>query len=231
MLAATPSSGTEPCVLLVGGSPAPSSAGTIERAAEGCAAVVAIDRGLDALAHAGLGCDLFCGDVDSASEAAAARVRSAEDASRRGAAAPFEVVRYNPHKDDTDLGLALTEVARRWPGSALRATCLAGGSPDHALAVMGRLATWDGKVCFVEDGFSGCILKDGMSYSIEGAHGYRFSFVPLSPVATVSEAGMRWELDRAEVPLLSDLGISNVIERDQASITCHEGCIACWLFS
>lgn len=218
-------------VLLVGGSPERSSAETLRKAAAGCCAVVAVDRGLDALLDAGLSCDLFCGDADSVSEAGAELVRKAEAMARAGEHAPFDVVRYNPHKDDTDLGLALSEAAARYPGVLLRVTCLSGGNPDHALAVLGRLATWPYGVEWIEDGFEGRILQAGMEWAITGAHGARFSFVPLSADGTeVSEEGMRWELDHARVPLLADLGISNVIETDSARIACHAGTIACWLF-
>ena len=60
--------------------------------------------------------------------------------------------------------------------------------------------------------------------------GSRFSFIPLSGEAVVSERGFRWELDRRRVELLSDLGISNVIEEASPTIACHEGTIACWAF-
>lgn len=218
-------------VLIVGGSPERSSAEVLLRAAAGCRAIVAVDRGLDALLAANLTCDLFCGDADSVSEAGAGLVREAEEAGRDGGEAAFAVVRYNPHKDDTDLGLAISEVAARYPGAPLHVTCLSGGNPDHALAVFGRLATWPYGVEWHEDGFEGRILQAGMEWAIFGARGARFSFVPLNADGTeVSEQGMRWELDHARVPLLADLGISNVIEADPARIVCHAGTIACWRF-
>lgn len=218
-------------VLVVGGSPERSGADTLKKAAAGCRAVVAVDRGLDALLAAGLRCDLFCGDADSVSEAGAKLVREAEEASRAGGEEAFAVVRYNPHKDDTDLGLALSEIAARYPGAPLCVTCLSGGNPDHALAVLGRLATWPYGVAWFEDGFEARILQAGMEWAITGACGARFSFVPLNADGTeVSEQGMRWGLDHARVPLLADLGISNVIEADPARIVCHAGTIACWRF-
>lgn len=240
-------------VLIVGGSPAAASPATVREAARGCDVVVAVDRGLDCVRAAGLAPDLFCGDADSVSEEGARQVAAAEATRAAGERPAFEVVRYNPHKDDTDLGLALGECARRWPGAPLRVTCLAGGNPDHALAVLGRLAAYassfaaDGAaprtggaaseagalpaVEIVEDGFSARIVQTGAVWRIDGARGARFSFVPLAASgAVVSERGMRWELDRAHVALLDDLGISNVIERDRAAIACHDGIIACWLF-
>lgn len=215
-------------VALIGGSPERSDAGTIRRVASSCDAVVAIDRGLDAARDAGIGIDLFCGDVDSVSAEGAALVRTVESA---GDAASFAVERYDPHKDFTDLSLVLRAVGERWGAPALACTCLGGGSPDHLLGVFGRLAAWPGTVRLVEDGFEGRMLRSGESWSIEGSRGSRFSFIPLSPMATVTERGMRWELDRHDAELLSDLGISNVIEHDPATIICHAGTLVCWRFN
>lgn len=208
-------------VLLVGGSPEPASASTIRSAAEGCDAVVAVDRGLDALVAAGLTCDLFCGDADSVSAAGASVV---------SAAPPFDVVRYDPHKDATDLELALDEVSRRWLHADVRATCVSGGNPDHALGVLGRLTAWQGRVEVHEDRFMQRLLRTGETWKLSGHLDERFSFIPLSMQAVVSERGMRWKLDHACVPLLSDLGISNVVDADPASITCHDGALSAWAF-
>ena len=213
-------------VLVVGGSPEPSSAETVRAAARGCDAVVAVDRGLDALLASGLSCDLFCGDADSVSEKGAALVHSAEESLDPA----FEVVRYNPHKDDTDLGLALGEVLRRWPEARIVATCMSGGNPDHELAVLGRLSAWSGELEVKEDRFDQRFLKSGDVWDLSGHEGERFTFVPLSCEAVVSERSMRWELDHKHVPLLSDLGVSNVIESGGASITCHEGLVVAWVF-
>lgn len=212
-------------VLIVGGSPEAASAATLRRAAAGCDGVVAVDAGLDALRAAGIEADLFCGDADSVSAAGAAAVRAAEAGEGRMA-----VERYRPHKDYSDLTLALKAVSRRWPGSAIRCTCLSGGRPDHFLDVIGRLASWPGEVEIVEDGFTGRVLGAGEAWEIAGAAGSTFSFMPLAPACEVSIAGMRWNLDRRRCALLEDVGLSNVVEAAGASVRCHGGVIACWLF-
>lgn len=214
---------------VVGGSPAVSSAKTVRRAVTGCDAVIAVDRGLDAARAAGCVVDLFCGDADSVSPEGAALVRAAEAG---GADAPFAVERYNPHKDFTDLSLVLRAVRERWDERAtLVCTCLGGGNPDHLLGVLGCLARWQGAVELVEDGYEGRILRAGDAWCVRGRRGSRFSFIPLSAEAVVSEKQMRWELDHHRVELLSDLGISNVLEADACTITCHEGVLACWVFA
>lgn len=214
-------------VLLVGGSIEPSSPGLVARLAGQADHVVAIDRGLDVLLAAGLGCDLFCGDADSVSDPGAAFARACE----AGEPSPVgEVERYNPHKDFTDLSLALRTVAERWGGAELACTCVSGGKPDHALAVVGRLASWGGDVELVEDGFTGGVLHAGGARHLGGAAGRRFSFVPVSEGARVTLSGMRWDLDSEPVGLLSDLGISNVVESDRALVKCGSGTLIWWLF-
>lgn len=215
-------------VLIVGGSPEPSSVALVVSLANQSDAVVAVDRGLDILTTANVACDMFCGDADSVSERGAAQVRACEE----GACGPIgHVERYNPHKDFTDLDLALRAVEERWPGAFVTCTCLTGGNPDHALAVYGRLAAYRaGGVELREDDFCARVLHGPSSLNITGSAGKRFSFVPLSSETVVSERGMRWELDHVRVALLSDLGISNVIESDIATFSCHEGVVATWLF-
>lgn len=217
-------------VAVVGGSPEPSGASAVRRAVRDADAVVAVDRGLDAARAAGVPVDLFCGDADSVSAEGAAAVRAAERARDAGERAAFDVERYDPHKDFTDLSLVLRAVRERWGDPALVCTCLSGGNPDHLLGVLGCLAGWEGGVELAEDGFDGRILHGGSSWRPEAPVGSRFSFIPLSGEAVVSERGFRWELDRRRVELLSDLGISNVIEEASPTIACHEGTIACWAF-
>ena len=221
-------------VLVVGGSPEVVSPELVTRLVDGCDAVVAVDRGLDALLAAGCGCDLFCGDADSVSAEGAALVRASEvgERGRVDAAAPAvaEVERYNPHKDDTDLGLALRAIDERWPSAELVCTCVTGGKSDHALAALGRLATWDAPVAIEENDFSARLLHAGNTWQLSGRAGDRFSFIPLSPEAVVSESNMEWELDHKPVPLLSDLGISNVLHQN-SSITCHKGILIAYAFN
>lgn len=216
-------------VLVVGGSPERSSLELIATLVERSDAVVAVDRGLDYLLAAGCSCDLFCGDADSVGEKGAAAVRACE-AGEKGPVRSVE--RYDPHKDFTDLALALRAIEERWPDTALTCTCLSGGRPDHALAVYGRLASWHaGTLELREDSFSSHVLRGPAELNLDGCRGMRFSFVALSEDAEVSERGMRWVLDHAHPAFLGDLGISNVIESDEAAFTCHAGTVATWLFA
>lgn len=190
------------------------SADLLRRLAGECDHVVAVDRGLDALLSAGLGCDVYAGDADTVSDEGRALVDAAED---------FEVERHDPYKDYTDLALALDSVRCRWPGAEVVATCATGGRPDMALTVLGLLAGYDdAPVWIAEDNMVARILRAGESWTIEGSEGKTFSVIAIAPGTAVSEHGLEWELDHSPLGLLADTGISNVV-RGTAKIQVHQG--------
>lgn len=194
----------------------------LRRLAGECDHVVAVDRGLDALLGAGLGCDVYVGDADTVSDAGRALVDATE---------AFEVERHDPHKDYTDLALALDSVRRRWPGAEVVATCATGGRPDMALSVLGLLASYkEAPVWIVEDETTARILHRGESWAIEGAEGKTFSIIAIVPNTKVSEHGLEWELDHSPLGLLADTGISNIV-RTTANITVHQGTAIGFLFA
>lgn len=209
-------------VLVVCGSPVVASADLLRRLAGECDYIVAVDRGLDALLSAGLGCDVYVGDADTVSDAGRALVDATE---------AFEVERHDPYKDYTDLALALDSVRRRWPGAEVVATCATGGRPDMALSVLGLLASYkEAPVWIVEDETTARILHRGESWAIEGAEGKTFSIIAIVPNTKVSEHGLEWELDHSPLGLLADTGISNIV-RTTANITVHQGTAIGFLFA
>lgn len=209
-------------VLVVCGSPVVASTELLRRLAGECDHVVAVDRGLDALLGAGLGCDVYVGDADTVSDAGRALVDATE---------AFEVERHDPYKDYTDLALALDSVRRRWPGAEVVATCATGGRPDMALSVLGLLASYkEAPVWIVEDETTARILHRGESWAIEGAEGKTFSIIAIVPNTKVSEHGLEWELDHSPLGLLADTGISNIV-RTTANITVHQGTAIGFLFA
>ena len=208
-------------VLVVCGSLVVASADLLRRLAGECDHVVAVDRGLDALLGAELGCDVYVGDADTVSDAGHALVDAAK---------AFEVERHDPYKDYTDLALALESVRRRWPGAEVVATCATGGRPDMALSVLGLLASYeDAPVWIAEDKVAARILHAGESWTIEGAEGKTFSIIAIAPGTVVSEHGLEWELDHAPLGLLADTGISNVV-RSIATIAVHAGTAIAYLY-
>lgn len=207
-------------VLVVCGSPVVASAELLCRLAGECDHVVAVDRGLDALLSAGLGCDVYVGDADTLSAAGRALVDAATD---------FEVERHDPYKDYTDLALALDAVRRRWPGAEVVATCTTGGRPDMALSVVGLLSAYiDAPVLIEEDETTARILHKDETWTIENAEGKTFSIIAIAPNTEISEHGLEWELDHSPLALLADTGISNVV-RGTATIEVHHGTAIAYL--
>ncbi len=206
---------------MVCGSPVVASTDLLRRLAGECDHVVAVDRGLDALLGAGLGCDVYVGDADTVSDTGRALVDAATD---------FEVERHDPYKDYTDLALALDTIRRRWPNAEVIATCATGGRPDMALSVLGLLAGYEGApVWIVEDKVVARILHADESWTIEGAEGKTFSIIAIAPNTQVSEHGLEWELEHAFLGLLADTGISNIV-RKTATITVHQGTAIAYLY-
>ncbi len=185
-----------------------------------CDHVVAVDRGLDALLSAGLGCDVYVGDADTVSDAGRALVDAAE---------AFEVERHNPYKDYTDLALALDAIRRRWAGAEVYATCATGGRPDMALSVLGLLAAYeDAPVWIKGDEVTARILHQHETWTIEDATGKTFSIIAIAPNTEISEHGLEWELDHTPLALLADTGISNIV-RGTAKIQVHQGTAIAYL--
>ena len=208
-------------ILVVCGSPVVASPELLCHLAGECDHVIAVDRGLDALLGAGLGCDVYVGDADTVSDEGRALVDAAAD---------FEVEHHNPYKDYTDLALAFDAVRRRWPGAEVVATCATGGRPDMALSVLGLLAGYeDAPVWIVEERVVARILHAGESWTIEGAEGKTFSIIAIAPNTKVSEHGLEWELDHSRLGLLADTGISNVVRRT-AKIQVHTGTAIAYLY-
>lgn len=155
-------------VLLVAGSPEPSSPELVSRLAAEADLVCAIDRGAEACRAAGVVPGAFCGDADTVSPETLAWVQGASGAAEhvcraaesgelvvpadyerdvpeiRGLAGAIGVRVFPPAKYDTDLSLGFScarqLAAERGEALELTVTCASAGRMDHALAVFGVLA-------------------------------------------------------------------------------------------
>ncbi|MGE9990622.1 thiamine diphosphokinase [Paratractidigestivibacter faecalis] len=224
-------SGEKPLqVLVVDGSPEPSSPELVARLAAEADYVVCADGGAAACRAAGVAPDVFCGDADSA---------SADDADWARAAAKTDI-RFPAEKYATDLSLALDcarhEATRQSRALSLTLTCASGGRPDHALAVVGLLAglAQEGAACarLVEDASELRVLAPvGQAEWRLGpdACGQTFSAVAVAPNTRIDEKGLKWELADKPMELLADLGISNVVVDADACVTCRSGAVAAFL--
>ncbi len=214
-------------VLIIDGSPEPSSSDLVASLAEDADYIVAVDRGAIICRAAGVVPDLFCGDGDSADADTAAWAREHAGS----------IMRLPVEKDATDLAFALDcaaeEAQRRGEVLDVCLTCATGGRPDHMLGALGLLlAIKETGPVLIEDGFELVILSPEGCDSWEFADceiGKTFSAVALEPGTVVSEEGMRWCLDGVELPLLGDRGVSNRIVEEHAKVTCHEGALAAFL--
>lgn len=237
--------------LLVGGSPEPSSPELVRRLANESEIVVGVDRGADVCLAAGVACDLFVGDADTISPEALQWVKKTCPDENL-----FDTEKYATDLALAFLslreryGLSATGTAQlRASGDKVfgeqdallsssfegytAVTCASGGRPDHLLGVFGTLAeNADLSPVLIEDGFECHIMSPvgASEWDIPSAYaGSTFSLLAIAPETCVSERGMEWELNRRSVPVLSDLGVSNVIGPQGARCICHSGVAAAFL--
>ena len=223
----TEPSGEKPLeVLIVGGSPEAVSHTTLSTCAQSADYLIAVDHGADACHAAGVIPQLVLGDFDSASEETLSWLKEQQ----------VPCMRFNADKYDTDLALALKsaeyEAIRRDSKLSLTVVSTSGGQLDHQLVVLGLLAAWakEGKaeIRVVENDFEMRFLAAGKSdfWQLNApAANKKISLISLSEECEVSEAGMRWNLNHKKFSLLGDDGISNIVEADDACVTCHKGCL------
>jgi hydroxymethylpyrimidine/phosphomethylpyrimidine kinase len=206
--------------LVVSGSPCAPSPSLVRELASRAKLVVAVDSGADACLSAGVRVDALVGDGDSLSPEALAHVRAC-NALELG---------FPMDKDDTDLGLALAWLTgckgERGIGHVSVLGAL-GGRVDHELGALGVLARVDGlAVDIVDDAQHAHMLsadsRARVDFGPEQA-GCTLSVLALVGPAVLSESGMRWNLDRATLQPLDDLGVSNVIEEEGAYVEVHSG--------
>lgn len=224
---AEPTSAEPMRALVVAGSPEPSSPELVAALAAEADYVVCADGGADLCRAAGVTPDVFCGDDDSASPAAAAW---AEASAARHVGFPAD-------KYATDLSLALDcarhEATRRACALSVTLTCASGGRPDHALAVVGQLVNAGAaRARLVEDAFEMRVVSAEHERLWDlgpEAVGRTFSAVAVAPGTRIDETGMRWELDDKPMELLGDLGISNVVTSPDARVSCRAGAVVAFL--
>ncbi|MGI6221602.1 MAG: thiamine diphosphokinase [Coriobacteriales bacterium] len=213
-------------VLIVNGSPRGIAPELLRSLAARSARVVAVDSGVRWAIGAGLVPDLLIGDMDSAP----ADVLAACDERN------VPRVQVDPvAKNETDLELALAHV-RGEGARRIAVTNFLGGRIDHELASMGALARSGLDVTGFEDGCTVGFLCDGVDAGAMPGElrpvelgvrlGDEFSVVALWGSARVTQSGVRYPQDGAELGPLSGLGISNVLESEDAFVRVEEGRVA-----
>lgn len=226
-------SGEKPLeVLVVGGSPEAVSHTTLYSCAQSADYLIAVDHGADACHAAGVIPQLALGDFDSATPETLAWLKEQQ----------VPCMKFNAYKYDTDLALALKsaeyEAIRRDSKLSLTVVSTSGGHLDHQLVVLGLLATWaktsKASVRVIENDFEMRFLVAGQvdSWQLDAsAVGKKISLVALSEECEVSESGMKWNLNHQKFTLLGDDGISNIVEAENACVTCEKGCLLVQLWN
>lgn len=170
--------------------------------------VIAADRGLDYCLKSGITPDLAVGDFDSA-----------ENSIPEG----IECVRVSPIKDDTDAALA-ADIAVERGYRGLRFLCALGGRLDHSIANI-QLA-----YRLKKSGICADLYGDGVRALFMSEESLMFgkndgwlSVFAYGGSAVVSEAGVKYPLDKYELRDDFPLGVSNEITDVFADITVHSG--------
>jgi thiamine pyrophosphokinase len=175
--------------------------------------VVAADSGADHARALGVHVDVAVGDFDSASDATQVWLH------QQGS----EIRKFGPHKDQSDLELAL-DVACEDDPEVIYVLGLGGGRPDHYLLNLVVLADtrWSASRVFglAEDFWIRVVWDQAR---IRGELGSLVSLVPIGGPASVSTAGLLFSLDAEELSPTSARGLSNIMAADLATIRVEAG--------
>jgi thiamine pyrophosphokinase len=184
-------------VILLGGDVTPTK--RLLRQIEG-ATVLAADSGIGHAKLLGLSPILWIGDFDS----------STAEQQKTYAHIPRQT--FDAEKDATDGELAISEALRRGATELVLVGGF-GGQFDHTMAHVGFLLSLArrGIQVFMTSGHEEAhALIDDLEFN-DIAIGTRLSVVPVSDLKALTIAGVKWPLNRRDVPLGSALTLSNVV--------------------
>ncbi len=178
--------------------------------------VIAADGGARHCLALGIRPDIVIGDFDSLSEEEITVL----------AADNIVFVSHPPHKDETDLELALDH-AVRLDANEVTLYGLFGGRLDMTLANIMLLASekYTGIHFRILDGNTRAfILHAGEILDFEGQPGDTVSAIPINGTAKgLTYEGLQWHLDDAILPFGSPRGVSNLMTASNARIYLQEG--------
>ena len=140
------------------------------------------------------------------------------------------ILRFSPHKDATDLELALDEAQRKHAEHIW----IVGGLGDRWDMSIGNIMLaaaekyTEIKISFLTHDSSLHILHPNQTYSFESQPDQTVSLIPLKgDVSGVTLHGFKYPLDDATITFGSSLGISNVTAAQKTSITHKQGILLC----
>lgn len=176
--------------------------------------VIAADSGLHLALALGLYVDVVIGDFDSVDPGLVARARE------QGTS-----IQVHPRdKDHTDLALALELAAEDGPDRIL-VVGGAGGRLDHGMANLLCLADDRWADCQVRAHLGGAAVAVVRATPVEltGEVGSLVSLLPVGGPATLTTAGLKWDLDREVLAATSSRGVSNELRTTTARVAADEG--------
>jgi len=200
--------------LVVGGAPVDGVTDVVRALASSHDIVIAADAGATACLASGRIPDLVVGDFDSLDEGRAAELAAL--------GVPMQCV--PAEKDVTDLDLAI-DAARERGAASLTLTGVLGARFDHSLAALGSLMrAADLCPAVAEPGLEGWLLslEGRASLDVTRRQGKTMSLLALSD-AVVTSSGVRYPLIARQLPALSSLGISNIVQDDIAHVALQSG--------
>jgi thiamine pyrophosphokinase len=178
--------------------------------------VIAADSGVHAAEVLGLHVDVVVGDLDSADP----------DAVERAVAAGATVERYSPHKDATDLELAL-EAAAAHGAADVCVVGGAGGRLDHLLANLALLAS----PRFAHLRITALVGEARLTVitdeaALRGVPGGLVTLVPLGGAAQgVTTEGLEYPLHDDDLDAGTTRGVSNVFLAETATVRVGRGIV------
>lgn len=189
--------------LIVGAAPAADAEDFYRQLLAEAAFVIACDAAGEWCVALGRTPDLAVGDFDSAEEGAAARLE----------ALGCEVVLYPAAKDESDLDIALTQARARGFANVIL-TAAYSERLDHSLAAIGTLLRASDLGGTIEEpDFTAYLAEATRSPVLEftARPGATVSVLGLVHSTGVTLTGLVFPLVDATLPLLSSLGLSNVV--------------------
>ena len=182
------------------------------------AVIVAADGGARLAAACGLRPDLIVGDLDSLGE----------DEADRFAAQGAEVRRVSPHKNETDLELALLAAAERG-ATWIRVIGAVGNRLDQVLAgvYMLLMPQLDGCDARLVAGRQTLWVIGPGRHTLDGAPGDTVSLIPLAGDARdVRTEALEYPLHGETLVMGAARGVSNVMQADRAQVALGAGTLA-----
>lgn len=161
--------------------------------------------------------NIVIGDLDSLDPASLGEV------SRLG----IPILRFPPHKANTDLDLAMLHVQEKNLREAI-VLGVWGGRLDQSVANLLLLARFieQLKVIVVTEEETAQLLGPGNALTLEDREGATASILPLSAqVEGVTLTGMEYPLQNALLQFGTTLGISNVVRESRATVSIQRGLI------